>query len=167
MSAPSQFSLSSPTHETTQHVGEVMGETVAEGDIICLHGDLGAGKTTLTQGLARGLGCISRVTSPTFTLVHEHFGRLHLYHLDCYRLDGPDDLEPLGAEDWIGRDGVCVIEWPERVLAALPPDRLDVWISVVESCRAIELRAAGPRSQRLLQSVGGKLISGLQKESCR
>jgi len=160
----STLHFTSPSSESTQSVGEAIGQFATEGDVICLYGDLGAGKTTLTQGLARGLGCDSRVTSPTFTLVQEHAGRMRLYHLDCYRLDGPEDLEPLGADDWLGREGICVIEWPERVLAALPSDRLDVALDDTSPCREIEIRGIGPRGRQLARSVGKKLGLNLQEE---
>jgi len=167
MNAECQLQVSSPTPETTQAIGEAIARSVEEGDVICLHGDLGAGKTTLTQGLARGLGCDSRVTSPTFTLVQEHPGRLRLYHLDCYRLDGPEDLEPLGADDWMGREGVCVIEWPERVSAAIPPDHLDVILDDTEPRRKIQLRGEGSRGRLLLESVSVTLGLTLKQEISR
>jgi len=122
--------------------------------VICLFGDLGAGKTTLAQGIARGLGIVRRVTSPTFTLVQEYQGRLRLYHLDCYRLEGPEDLDPLCADDWLGRDGVSVIEWPERVAAALPEDRLELRLMIVGDDHTLAPHSTGPQSARLARDAG-------------
>lgn len=105
-----------------QALGAELASAMRAGDVLLLHGDLGAGKTTLTQGIAVGLGVTSPVQSPTFTLVREHEGtRLKLYHLDLYRLEDPDELEDIGYETYIDPgDGVSVIEWPERAGDWLP-----------------------------------------------
>lgn len=105
-----------------QALGEELAPSLRVGDVLMLHGDLGAGKTTLTQGIAAGLGVVGAVQSPTFTLVREHRGReMMLYHLDLYRLDDPDELEDLGYEVYLDPpDGVSVIEWPERAGDWLP-----------------------------------------------
>lgn len=98
----------------TENIGKKMGEAVQSGDIIAFSGDLGAGKTAFTRGLARGLGISSPVTSPTFTIVHEYTeGRIPLFHFDLYRLSGEDDLFDLGFEEYFTRKGVCVLEWSE------------------------------------------------------
>jgi len=109
--------------------GRSLGEDAAAGDVICLSGPLGAGKTTLTQAIAAGLGVPADqpVTSPTFAIIHEYQGRLPLYHLDLYRLSGEEEeLLDLGIEDYLYGEGVCVIEWPDRLGRLLPPERLDV-----------------------------------------
>lgn len=105
-----------------QALGTELASSLHPGDVLMLHGDLGAGKTTLTQGIAAGLGIEGPVQSPTFTLVREHQGRaMKLYHLDLYRLDDPDELENLGYEVYLDpADGVSVIEWPERAGDWLP-----------------------------------------------
>src|SRR5579862_6236567 len=102
----------------THQIGERLGQCAVAGDIICLSGDLGLGKTTLVQGIGSGIGLAQgAVSSPTFTLVAEHFeGRLPLYHLDVYRLSDPGELYHLGFEDYLSRsDGLIVIEWAEKV----------------------------------------------------
>jgi tRNA threonylcarbamoyladenosine biosynthesis protein TsaE len=94
--------------------------------VVALRGGLGAGKTAFVGGLARGLGVEDRVTSPTFALVHEHAGRLPLFHFDLYRLGGPDDLDALGWDDYLDRGGVCAVEWSERADGFWPPDTIFV-----------------------------------------
>lgn len=108
--------------EAMRSLGAEIAASLAIGDVLMLHGDLGAGKTTLTQGIAAGLGVDGPVQSPTFTLVREHQGRaMKLYHLDLYRLVDPDELENLGYEVYLDPpDGVSVIEWPERAGDWLP-----------------------------------------------
>ena len=94
-----------------------------------LPGDLGVGKTAFTRGLARGLGCRERVTSPTFTIVNEYEGgRLPLFHFDLYRLEGAEDLFGIGWDDYLDRGGVCAVEWSERAEEALPPET--VWVTL-------------------------------------
>lgn len=90
------------------------------GMVLALRGGLAAGKTTLTKGIAAGLGIAQDVTSPTYTLISEYAGRLPLYHMDAYRLDGEEDFLALGAEEYLYGSGVCVVEWSERVQDALP-----------------------------------------------
>lgn len=99
---------------------------------MALRGGLGAGKTTFTKGLAKGLGVPDEVTSPTFTIISEYEGRVPLYHMDAYRLSGCDEFLELGVEDLLYGDGVCVIEWSERVAAAMPDDAAIVEIEANE-----------------------------------
>ena len=101
----------------TEALGETLARRLGPGDVVAYRGDLGAGKTAFTRGLARGLGCTGRVTSPTFTVVNEYEGRLPLFHFDLYRLEGEDALYDIGWEDW-----------SERAEAALP--RETVWVSI-------------------------------------
>ncbi len=111
--------------EATRALGSALAEVLVDGDLLVLTGDLGAGKTCLTQGLGAGLGVDERITSPTFTLVAEYRGRLRLHHLDVYRLDGPADALDLDLRE-LAEDGVTVVEWGERVEPALGADRLVV-----------------------------------------
>ncbi|HOT63276.1 MAG TPA: tRNA (adenosine(37)-N6)-threonylcarbamoyltransferase complex ATPase subunit type 1 TsaE [Treponemataceae bacterium] len=112
------FHTSSP--EETIALGERIGRLLLPGDVVALRGTLAAGKTTITKGIARGLGVDEDVTSPTFTLVSEYPGRLRLYHMDVYRIDSVDDFLNLGAEEMLYGDGVCVVEWSEKVASELP-----------------------------------------------
>ena len=113
--------------EETEQLGEQLGRTLRPGSVVAYRGDLGMGKTAFTRGLARGLGCTCRVTSPTFTIVNEYSGALPLFHFDMYRLDSSDELFDIGWEDYLIRGGVCAVEWSERVEDALPDDTL--WVS--------------------------------------
>ncbi len=100
----------------TEAVGAALGRVLAPGTVIAYRGDLGAGKTAFTRGLARGLGCEEIVTSPTYTIVNEYLsGRLPLFHFDMYRLSSSDDLWDIGWEDYLERGGVCAVEWSENV----------------------------------------------------
>lgn len=112
--------------QQTIDLGERLGRELRPGDVIALFGDLGAGKTTLTKGIAVGLGLAADIHSPTFTLIHEHPGAVPLYHVDLYRLSSEEEIETLGLEEYIYSDGVTIIEWADRMKSLLPPDRLDI-----------------------------------------
>ena len=106
--------------EETEAVGRKIAAKLLPGDIIAYYGDLGAGKTAFTRGLAAGLGVTEQVTSPTYTIVNEYLsGRMPLFHFDMYRLDSADDLFDIGWEDYLARGGVCAVEWSENVEEAL------------------------------------------------
>lgn len=114
----------------TEALGQRLAETLQPGDMIAYTGDLGAGKTAFTRGLARGLGITERITSPTFTIVNEYLGgRLPLFHFDMYRLGSSEELYEIGWEDYLARGGVCAVEWSENVRDALPPDAVTVTIA--------------------------------------
>jgi len=108
--------------------GRLLGKEAIAGDVILLRGRLGAGKTTLTQAIAQGLGVPDEwyVTSPSFNLMNKYPGRVPLYHIDCYRLEDEYDVEGSGLLDYIEADGVAVIEWPERLGSLTPEERLDI-----------------------------------------
>lgn len=113
-----EFITHSP--EETEKIGEALAKSLQPGTILAYRGDLGAGKTAFTRGLARGLGCKETVTSPTYTIVNEYLGgRLPLFHFDMYRLASSDDLWDIGWEDYLEREGVCAVEWSENVQDAM------------------------------------------------
>ncbi len=115
------------SEEETEQLGQRLGQAVQAGAVIAYTGDLGAGKTAFTRGLARGLGIRERITSPTFTIVNEYEGgRLPLFHFDMYRLGSSDELYDIGWEDYLARNGVCAVEWSERVEDALEEDTIRV-----------------------------------------
>jgi tRNA threonylcarbamoyladenosine biosynthesis protein TsaE len=106
----------------TQRYGKYLASTLMPGDILCLVGDLGTGKTALTKAIARGLGITESISSPTFNIVKEyHSGRLPLYHFDVYRVSDPDELFEIGAEEYFYGEGVCVIEWADLIRDMIPP----------------------------------------------
>lgn len=114
--------------EETWEVARRFARDLKPGDVVCLEGDLGAGKTTFTQALADELGVSGRVTSPTFCIVQEHHGKQLLVHMDLYRLHGEDDVDAVGWEDYISRGAIMVVEWPERAGTLIPPDAYRVKI---------------------------------------
>ena len=115
--------------EETEAVGRSFAKTLRSGDVVACFGDLGSGKTAFTRGVAAGLGYQGRVTSPTFTIVNEYEGPLPLFHFDMYRLADEEELFDIGWEDYLSRRGVCLVEWSERIVAALPPDTIRVDIT--------------------------------------
>ena len=121
-----QFITHSP--EETEAVGAALAQVLTPGTILAYRGDLGAGKTAFTRGLARGLGCREPVTSPTYTIVNEYLsGRIPLFHFDMYRLRSADDLWGIGWDDYLDRGGVCAVEWSENVTEAMEDA---IWVTI-------------------------------------
>ncbi|MDZ7681367.1 MAG: tRNA (adenosine(37)-N6)-threonylcarbamoyltransferase complex ATPase subunit type 1 TsaE [Fodinibius sp.] len=109
--------------------GKEFGAELSAGDVVCLKGELGAGKTHFVKGMAQALDISpSDVQSPTYTLIHEYMGSVPLYHFDCYRMESPREALEIGAEEYFYGDGICVIEWPERIRKLIPP--FAIWISI-------------------------------------
>ena len=132
--------------EETEHIGEMLGRRLRPGTVVAYRGGLGMGKTAFTRGLARGLGCAGRVTSPTFTIVNEYDGATPLFHFDMYRLGSSDELFDNGWEDNLTRGGVCAVEWSERKDDAMPADTL--WVDIA--------RGTG-ESDRIITISGGEV----------
>lgn len=132
-------------------IGQKIGQVLKENDVLVLTGDLGAGKTTLTKGIARGLGITQMVKSPTYTIVREYQGRVPLYHLDVYRIG--DDPDSIDLDDFLYGQGVTVIEWGELLSDGVLDDYLEVIITKADDGRQINLRANGSRSEELLREV--------------
>jgi tRNA threonylcarbamoyladenosine biosynthesis protein TsaE len=149
------FSVITSSPEQTWEIGRLLGMLLDAGDTICLYGDLGAGKTNFACGIARGLDVREQyITSPTFTFVNEYQGRVPLYHLDLYRLKGPDELESIGFDEYIESDGVTVIEWADRAEDELPAERLSVYLSTVdEMSRELGFLAEGERYEKLVEEL--------------
>ena len=129
----------------TEALGQKLGSTLAPGSVVAFRGGLGMGKTAFTRGLARGLGCTGRVTSPTFTIVNEYRGNIPLFHFDMYRLDSSDALFDIGWEDYLDRGGVCAVEWSENVADAMPESTVYVTIE----------RATEGENTRIITITGG------------
>ena len=130
----------------TEAIGAQLAQALTPGTVIAFTGDLGAGKTAFTRGLARGLGVTDRVTSPTFTIVNEYEGgRLPLFHFDMYRLESSDELFDIGWEDYLRRGGVCAVEWSEKVSDALAGAlRVDIRRGTGEQERIITIEGGEP-----------------------
>lgn len=148
--------LTSTSPAQTKNIGRQLGALLRPGDILCLYGRLGAGKTALAQGVARGLGVKGPVTSPTFILINEYEGRLPFYHFDAYRLEGVGEFAGLGYEEYFDGDGVVLVEWADRVAEALPPQRLDIKLEPRgEEERLLCLRPHGRRYRDLVRELTG------------
>ena len=142
-----EFITNSPTQ--TEAIGAALGKILPAGTVIAYRGDLGAGKTAFTRGLARGLGFTDMVTSPTYTIVNEYLGgRLPLFHFDMYRLHSSDDLWDIGWEDYLDRNGICAVEWSENVDDAL------------ENPLNITIEKTGEESRRITIE-GGEFLADL------
>ncbi len=141
--------------DATTRLGRALGAVARAGDLVCLWGDLGAGKTHLAKAFGAALGVTDTITSPTFILMAEYEGRLRLFHVDPYRLATAEDALAGGLLDERQRDGVTLVEWPERLGDALPAARLDVRIDDVgDQVRVITLVARSLTYQRFLEAVG-------------
>lgn len=139
--------------EATKSFGFKLGELVKKGNIICLLGDLGAGKTTLTQSFAKGLGVDDYVTSPTFTIVNEYDGRIPLYHFDVYRIGSSDEMYDIGYDEYINSDGVCIIEWANLIDDVLPEEYLSIELKYVEDGREMILAPKGEEYIRIVEEL--------------
>ncbi|MCR5402017.1 MAG: tRNA (adenosine(37)-N6)-threonylcarbamoyltransferase complex ATPase subunit type 1 TsaE [Treponema sp.] len=126
--------------EETIELGRKIGSLLKKGDIIALQGTLAAGKTTITKGIAESLGVKDTITSPTFCIISEYEGKMPLYHMDVYRLSGEEDFANLGTEDMLYGDGVCLIEWSEKIMSELPKSTIIIKIeSQKDSSRLITI----------------------------
>lgn len=139
--------------EETSRIGEQLGKLLNTGNIICLSGDLGAGKTAFTKGIAKGLGVEDYVTSPTYTIINEYQGRLPLYHFDVYRLNDVEEMYELGYEEYFFGDGVVVLEWADIVMDIIPRERL--WITI--------LNTSGDNSREIIMEPTGEVYDNILK----
>ena len=154
--------LISDSREQTLEMGRLIGEILERGDVVALIGELGSGKTCLTQGLAKGLGVEENVpvVSPTFTLINEYPGKIPLIHLDVYRLSGPRDLEDMGYEEYFEGGGIIVIEWAEKIRDILPAKTLFVSMRYIdENTREMILEGPGDKIRKIeeLLKAGGSI----------
>lgn len=117
----------------TEEIAKTFAKSVTPGDIVCLFGDLGAGKTNFTRGFVQAFGIpVEQVDSPTFTIINEYDGEIPVYHMDFYRIEHHTEALEIGIEEYLYGDGICIIEWPERILEVLPEDVIRVEIETLE-----------------------------------
>ena len=146
--------LISQSPEQTQRLGVRIGELALPGDVFLLTGELGAGKTCLTQGIAWGLGIKEYALSPTFVIMRELYGRLILYHIDLYRLDHIEESLDLGLDDYLYGKGVCVVEWADKALSILPPKHLLIKIGYLSDTeRSFQIEGRGERYLKLAEQL--------------
>ncbi|MGM9928655.1 MAG: tRNA (adenosine(37)-N6)-threonylcarbamoyltransferase complex ATPase subunit type 1 TsaE [Bacillus sp. (in: firmicutes)] len=147
-----EFEIITRSAEETSVIAYKMGQVLSKGSVITLEGDLGAGKTTFTKGLAKGLGIARNVNSPTFTIIKEYKGRLPLYHMDVYRVE--DEYEDLGFEEYFEGEGVTVVEWAHLIADQLPTELLAIQIFYQGECeRKIVLKPVGDRYVDLCKEI--------------
>jgi len=128
------------SEEETREIGRAIGKDLLPGDIICLTGELGSGKTTITQGIAQGVGVRSFVSSASFKLINEYEGRIPVYHFDLFRLDKLSEVEELGYREYFYNQGVTIIEWAEKIKPLWPEERIEIELKIVsENAREIRI----------------------------
>jgi tRNA threonylcarbamoyladenosine biosynthesis protein TsaE len=146
--------LISHSPEQTQQFGNCLGKLAQAGDVLLLTGNLGSGKTCLTQGIAWGLDIKEYAFSPSFVIVREYHGRLPLYHIDFYRLDHVEEIVDLGLDEYLYGKGVCVVEWAEKGMAVLPEEHLLINLGYISDTeRNISLEPKGKRYTQLLKTL--------------
>lgn len=148
MSKNRSLKVLSHSPQDTEALGSALASTLEKGDLLCLYGALGSGKTTFVRGLARGLGLQQPVRSPSFTLIHEYplpdHPAAYLFHIDLYRLEEPAQIDPLGLEEYFER-GLCVMEWADRAGTRLPTDRLEIYFEILsDTQRQLSFILCGP-----------------------
>lgn len=161
---PNTFEFFSRSPEQTRRLGIRLGAQIKRGDVICLYGDLGAGKTTLVQGIAQGWGSADAVSSPTFVLVNTYrkTGRDQLFHLDAYRLESAREAEDLDLDAMLD-GGALVVEWAERINEVLPKERLAItlrWVS--DEHRALSIKSCGDHYEHMLHDFQNQVVGGRQ-----
>lgn len=146
--------------EQTKKIGEIISRNLIEGTVLCLDGDLGAGKTTLSQFIAHEFGVKEYITSPTFNIIKEYEGRLPLYHMDVYRIESEDDMYDLGYDEYIYSEGVSIIEWSEKIKNMLPEERINIYIQRgdSENTRIFSITGCGKAYEKLAEELKNENI---------
>lgn len=139
--------------EKTREIGSKLGELLTPKSVICLIGDLGAGKTTMTQSLARALGVDDYITSPTFTIVNEYEGKMPLYHFDVYRIGSSEEMYDIGFDEYIDGEGVCIIEWANLIEDILPDEYLYIEMNYKETGREMILTPKGDKYEEIVKEL--------------
>ncbi|MDU6115310.1 MAG: tRNA (adenosine(37)-N6)-threonylcarbamoyltransferase complex ATPase subunit type 1 TsaE [Paeniclostridium sordellii] len=139
--------------EQTKDIGYKLGQLLTPKSVVCLIGDLGAGKTTMTQSLAKALEVDDYITSPTFTIVNEYEGRIPLYHFDVYRIGSSDEMYDIGFDEYIDGDGVCIIEWANLIEDILPNEYLYIEMNYKETGREMILTPKGEKYEEIVKEL--------------
>ncbi|CEP82267.1 tRNA (adenosine(37)-N6)-threonylcarbamoyltransferase complex ATPase subunit type 1 TsaE [Paraclostridium sordellii] len=139
--------------EQTKDIGYKLGQLLTPKSVVCLIGDLGAGKTTMTQSLAKALEVDDYITSPTFTIVNEYEGRMPLYHFDVYRIGSSDEMYDIGFDEYINGDGVCIIEWANLIEDILPNEYLYIEMNYKETGREMILTPKGEKYEEIVKEL--------------
>lgn len=139
--------------EKTRKIGDKLGKLLFPGSVVCLIGDLGAGKTTMTQSLAKSLGVDDYITSPTFTIVNQYEGRIPLYHFDVYRIGCSDEMYDIGFDEYIDSEGVCIIEWANIIEDILPEEYLKIELQYKETGREMMLIPFGKKYEDIVEEL--------------
>ncbi|KZN41420.1 tRNA (adenosine(37)-N6)-threonylcarbamoyltransferase complex ATPase subunit type 1 TsaE [Pseudoalteromonas luteoviolacea] len=154
MSQNSTLQLSLADEGATIALGQQLALAICEGAVFYMHGDLGAGKTTMTRGLVQGLGHVGNVKSPTYTLVEPYeLAAKSVYHFDLYRLGDPEELEFMGIRDYFSAQAVCIVEWPEKGQGYIPNPDIDVYLAYEGEARSASLEAHSERGKQILATI--------------
>ncbi len=147
--------LISDSPEKTIAIGRALGKLMGPGSVVCVEGNLGAGKTHFAKGVALGMGIDEHVTSPTFTIINEYEGRLPFYHVDAYRLEDDEEAYELGLEEYLYGTGVTLIEWPGRIEGVLPDEclRITILAGAGDETRELEFTASGRSYDKILEKL--------------
>ncbi|WMJ76712.1 MULTISPECIES: tRNA (adenosine(37)-N6)-threonylcarbamoyltransferase complex ATPase subunit type 1 TsaE [unclassified Sedimentibacter] len=138
----------------TEVVGRIIGRSLEKGSVLCLDGDLGVGKTALTQFIASELGVKEYITSPTFTIIKEYEGRLKLNHMDVYRIDSEEAMYDLGYDEYIYSEGATIIEWSHKIKGILPKERIDIKIErLSDTCRIMNISGNGKNYEKIAEEL--------------
>ena len=139
--------------EQTREIGYKLGQLLTPKSVVCLIGDLGAGKTTMTQSLAKSLEVDDYITSPTFTIVNEYEGKMPLYHFDVYRIGSSEEMYDIGFDEYINGDGVCIIEWANLIEDILPDEYLYIEMNYKETGREMILTPKGEKYEEIVKEL--------------
>ncbi|MFI3209903.1 MAG: tRNA (adenosine(37)-N6)-threonylcarbamoyltransferase complex ATPase subunit type 1 TsaE [Peptostreptococcaceae bacterium] len=147
------FKIYLENEEKTKEIGYKLGKLLTEKSVITLVGDLGAGKTTLTQNIARALEIDNYITSPTFTIVNEYEGKYPLYHFDVYRIGSSDEMYDIGYDEYVYGEGICIIEWANLIYDILPSEYLDIKLNYIENSREMILNPIGEKYENIVKNL--------------
>lgn len=139
--------------EKTSETGYRLGQLLNKGDVVCLIGDLGAGKTTITKSIAKALEVDDYITSPTFTIVNEYDGKYPLYHFDVYRISSSEDMYEIGFEEYLYGDGICIIEWANLIEDILPDEYINIELNYKDEGREMIITTHGKRYENIIKEI--------------